>query len=210
MIPTRIGQVLSGGTFTGFNRICNQVYAIVVAPKCTETVLKLKTSCSTTFGTQSTVDGLANTLAMNDNEHPAALYCKNLTVNGFSNWYLPSRNESELCYRYLKPTDEHNSIIQRNEYGGNLPESSGTNLSSVPLGHVYTKTSPAQTIVIQYMCNNREEFNDWNWTSTEYSADTTDSLVQFFSDGDQDWYGKFYTLKVRAVRRELIACLQEK
>ena len=199
MIPTRIGQVIHGGTFAGFNRIRNSVYGIIVAPKSTEVDLQNKLSRRSTPGTQSTVDGLANTTAMDDSTHPAARYCKNLVVDGIVDWYLPSKNELELCYRNLKPTCyiDYKSLAN------------GTNLSSVPVGIPYTETVPKQTIVTQYRFKSSEAFNSWYWTSTESSSGTTNSL-QNFSDGNQFWVTKTYTSKVRGVRRELIAQKQEK
>ena len=197
MIPTRIGQQCTGGTFTGFNRIGDHIYSIIVSPKTTEVELACKTSDTGTLNTQSTFDGQANTNAMNDLDHPAVRYTKNLVVAGIANWYLPSKNELELCYRYLKPTTTEN-----HKYG--------TNFSSVPAGTSVTPTAPEQTIVTQFLFNSRETFNSWYWTSTEYSSLTTLSLVQFFSDGCQGWGNKTSTSKVRGVRRELIAQKQEK
>ena len=200
MIPTRIGQVLGGGTFTGFNRICNQVYAIVVAPKCTETVLQIKTSDTATFGTQSTVDGLANTLAMNDNEHPAAHYCINLTVNGFSNWYLPSKNELALCYRFLKPSTEKNYTYDPRKRNRNVGTYDGIAPSSIPRGMPHTETTPSRTVITNYITDSTDSFAvRWYWSSTESSVKPSGSLTQFFPNGDQSWCRKYHLYKVRAV-----------
>ena len=200
MIPPRIGQQCAGGTFTGLNRISDYIYSIIVAPKSTEVELTYKTSRVKTPNTQSTFDGWANTTAMNDVDHPAAHYTKNLVVDGIVDWYLPSKNELELCYRNLKPTCyiDYESLAN------------GTNLSSVPVGIPYTETVPKQTIVTQYRYKSSEAFNSWYWTSTESSSSTTASLVQGFSNGAQGWNGKTNTCKVRGVRRELIAQKQEK
>ena len=210
MIPTRIGQVLRGGTFTGFNRVRNSVYSIIVAPKSTEAVLAQKPLASASTCTQSSIDGFSNTAAMNDVTHPAAYYCKNLNVDGIAEWHLPSKNELELCYRYLKPTRHTNYEYPKNYLSGNLSPANGTNLSSVPVGIPYTKTSPAQTIVTQFLFKSRETFNSWYWTSTESSSLTTLSLIQVFSSGNQVWGNKTFTYKVRGVRGVLIAQKQEK
>ncbi|MDD0981684.1 DUF1566 domain-containing protein [Pseudomonas shahriarae] len=45
-------------------------------------------------------DGLLNTaaLAHSENDHPAALWTANLSIEGHNDWYLPSRFELALCY----------------------------------------------------------------------------------------------------------------
>lgn len=209
MIPTRIGQKSNGGTFTGFNRIVNHVYAIVVAPKSTEVILQLKNSNTATPGTQSLVDGHSNTNAMDGATHPAAFYCKNLNVSGYIGWYLPSKNELELCYRYLKPTTEFNCVYLRDTYNGNLSYANGTKPSSIPIGMPYTKTSPAQTVVTPHIYDNGEEVKGWYWSSTEFVSNKPTSVNQYFLGGLQSWSINANAYMIRSVRRELIACLQE-
>ena len=202
MIPTRIGQECHGGTFTGLNRIGNTVYGVIVAPKSTEVELKQKTSNTPTPNTQSTVDGFSNTNAMNDRVHPAAYYCKNLSINRCNDWYLPSKNELELCYRHLKPTNHLNWGFSENHFKGNLANAGGTNLSAIPIGTMYTPTSIAQTIVTQYIDNSTEAFfSSFYWSSTEWTYSTLTSIRQVFTNGNQHWNGKNRATNVRAVRR---------
>lgn len=209
MIPTRIGQKLQGGTFTGFNRIRNSVYGIIVAPKITDDELELKLFDTTTSNTSSVIDGVTNTNAMNNTKHPAARYFKNLVVNGFKDWYIPSKNELELCYRYLKPNSSYNQDYVKNTYGGNLSLPNGTNLSSIPQGEPYTKTSPTQTIVTRYRYSYGEKFIGRYWTSTESSTNPEGSLIQGFLNGYQCWFNKTDVNKVKGVRRVLVAQKQE-
>ena len=204
MIPTRIGQECHGGTFTGFNRIGNTVYGVIVAHKSTEVELKQKNSNTPTPNTQSTVDGFSNTNAMNDRVHPAAYYCKNLSINGCNDWYLPSKNELELCYRHLKPTAQPNITYRKNTCTGNLSTANGENLFSIPKGMPYTKTSPAQTIVTQWISTDCRSVDDWCWTSTESSTYTYTSLSQDFSNGYQRWNNKTNVSRLRGIRRVLI------
>lgn len=209
MIPTRIGQVIHGGTFAGFNRIRNSVYGIIVAPKSTEVDLQNKLSRRSTPGTQSTVDGLANTTAMDDSTHPAARYCKNLVVDGLNNWHLPSKNELELAYRYLKPlTEENYTFLNNNWAEGNSPVVTGKNLSSIPIGMPYTEMSPKQTIVTDYINGSKSAFtNQYYWSSTEHSTVPNELLIQSFLNGDQLWYIATVGYTVRCVRRELVALI---
>ena len=205
MIPTRIGQQFEGGYFTGINRIEQTAYAIIVEPKRLQAKLAIKTSDSQSTGAQSVNNGWANTAAMNNADHPAAQYCRSLTVGSFTDWYLPSRDELELCYRYLKPTTDNNFSCADGDYLGNLGLANGTNLNSVPVGAAYTDDNPSQTIVTAFCIGGVAAFNtDWYWTSTEYSTTTYRSLFYDFSDGCQDWNGKTFVSRVRAVRRVVL------
>ena len=137
MIPTRLGQLVKGCMLVGLNRIGQQAYAILVAPRSTDTKLPQKTSYSCTPSAQSVINGFANTHVMNNCEHPAAQYCASLTVNGQGDFYLPSRNELELCFRTLKPTNLSNFTYSADSARGNLSLASGSNNSSIPTGAPY-------------------------------------------------------------------------
>lgn len=185
MILTRIGQKLQGGTFTGFNRIRNQIYGIIVAHKWSEASLQLKIEDSKTPNTRSTMHGFANTQSMNNLAHPAAHYCKNLTVDGNADWYLPSMNELELCYRYLKPSKWENCVGQTYNKNSEVKINYGLNLSSIPKGSPYTEESPSQTIVVDYIKNSSESFSEeFYWSSTETVSVFVLVLIQSFSVGD--------------------------
>ena len=210
MIPTRVGQKCEGGYFAGVIRVGSTCYAIIVAPKSTQVIgLLFKTSADATANTQSVNDGWANTTLMNDSFHPAAQYCRNISAGGYTDWYLPSRDELELCYRNLKPTTQNNSVYAAGAAGsGNLGLANGTNPNSDPAGDAYTTTNPAQTTVTTFQSGGVEAFDTDNyyWTSTEYSSATTSALIQLFGSGYQDWILKAHTgSRVRAVRRVVIA-----
>ena len=203
MIPTRIGQKFEGGYFAGVIRVKDCAYAILVAPKFTECSIQFKTNYSRTPGIRRVNDGWLNTNAMNNNEHPAAQYCRSLTVGGHADLYLPSRDELELCYRNLKPTNCSNDTYFTGTLSGNLRLATGTNLNSIPAGAAYTETNPAQTIVTAFRAGSVEAFdaNSYYWTSTEFSEYTSFSLIQNFSYGIQSWNGKTNVGRVRVVRR---------
>ena len=128
MIPTRLGQKVEGGFFTGINRIGQVAYAIIVDPKSLQAQLEIKTAFSATPNTQSVNDGWANTTNMDNINHPAARYCRTLTAGGYTDRHLPSRNELELCYRYLKPTANSNAVYSAKTFSGNLGLENGTTL----------------------------------------------------------------------------------
>ena len=203
MIPTRIGQKFEGGYFAGVIRVKDSAYLVLAAPKSTERSIRFKTQLSSTPNTQLVNDGWANTNAMNDSAHPAAQYCRSLTVGGHTDLYLPSRAELELCYRVFKPTNRGNITCPAGTMSGNLRLANGTNLNAIPTGAAYTETNPARTIVTVFQTGNVEAFEPSNyyWTSTEFSSNTDASLLQDFSCGSQNWDNKTGVRIVRSVRR---------
>ena len=206
MIPTRVGQKFEGGHFAGVIRVGSTCYAIIVAPKSTQVLgLQFKTSADAAANTQSVNDGWANSTSMNNPSHPAVQYCCNMAVGGYTDWYLPSRDELSLCYRYLKPTTESNYIGISGS--GNLGLLNGTNSNSIPVGAAYTTANPTRTNVTTFQTGGVEAFDtDFYWTSTEYSSYTSSALVQYFYDGIQYNGTKTNTSNcVRATRRVLIA-----
>ncbi len=198
MIPTRIGQKQPGGRFTGINRIGNDVYAILIAPKWTETNLTWKTNNNAIPNTRSMNDGLLNTREMDAPDYPAAQYCLGLVVDGCSDYYLLASNELEMCYRNLKPVAGGNSIRKSNK----ILTANGINRSSIPTGVKYTNTNPEQTIVTAFCAGNSEAFeSNWYWTSTSVPVSTKSSFIQYFGHGKQSWEYKIERSIVRAGRR---------
>jgi hypothetical protein len=155
-----------------------------------------KTSNTSTAGTSSQIDGPANTAAMiaaGAAAHPCANFCNNLVTGGFDDWYMPAKNELEVCYFNLKPSTASNVTF------------SATNPNAVPArGSNYTTGNPAQTSAVAFRSGGAEAFADTNpayWNSTE-AGSPTQGYVQYFADGSQGSFGKSnYARKVRAVRR---------
>ena len=58
-------------------------------------------------------DGLANTRAMAAAGSELAKHMLSLQIGEHNDWYLPSRDELELCYRNLKPTGDPNDCAYR-------------------------------------------------------------------------------------------------
>ena len=86
--------------------------------------------------------------AQGTTENYAALLCKNLSIDGYSDWFLPSRFELDELYR------------NRAEIGGFS--------------------------------------DDWYWSSSEYY--TNAAWHQKFSNGSHNYYYKYGSYRVRAVR----------
>ena len=187
------GDPFGGGFYAGANIIVDGVeYALVVAPKTqggeSATTLRWKYENTSTADTDSLNDGWANSNTMNNADHPAAHYCRGLNINGHTDWYLPSQDELEICYRYLKPITTANNT------------SSGANSSSNPPGSVYTAGNPVQTSISIFQSGGTEAFTAGvYWTSTQNTANVARNLN--FSLGHQSNYNKTVTNRVRAVRR---------
>lgn len=200
--PSTIGQSFGGGYYAGqISTAGNGVadYYLVVAPKSSgqSNSLQWKTSATETAGTSSQIDGPSNSNAMNDASHPAAQFCKGLTIGGYSDWYMPARNELEVCYYNLKPTTDNNHT------------SSGINPNAVPARNSnYTASVPAQTSATDFRAPSGAERFDTAlyWSSSQWTAVTSYAWTQQFGylgylSGTQNINPKNQTQRVRAVRR---------
>jgi len=209
------GTFTDGGFFAGIINQGGDKWAIIVAPKASgqsSTALRYKnTNDPAPAATQTLNNGPAATAAMvaagNSTVYPAAHFCNNLTIGGFSDWYLPARDELELCYRNLKPTTQANNTSNRALSSITYPEGDdlsadtmGVNRNSEPTGAAYTSGNPAQTSVSVFQTGNTEAFvDDRYWSSSEVSA--TGAWRQAFNDGSQPHSNKTSLTEVRAVRR---------
>jgi hypothetical protein len=190
-----IGAAYQGGFFAGqISTAGNGIadYNLVIAPKSSgeNSSKQWKTSNTSTAGTSSVIDGPTNSSNMNNASHPAAQFCEALTIGTFSDWYMPAKNEIEVCYFNFKPATTSNDT------------SSGTNTNAVPSrGSNYTAGTPAQTAVTDFQTGNTESFAALDyWSSTE--LDPTSALYQNFSNGNQGTNRtKDFSFYVRAVRR---------
>jgi len=203
--PSVIGQSYGGGYYAGqISTTGNGVatHYLIVAPKASGQPaypgLAMKTSATATAGTSSDIDGPTNTNNMNNASHPAAQYCKGLTIGGYTDWYLPSKNELEVCYYNLKPT------TTGNQYGTpNSIVEYGANPNAVPSRNAHTLSDPTQTSVAIFQTGGAESFETYYfWSSTQNTnyADTH-TWLQTFSSGQQVPQGKADPQMLRAVRR---------
>jgi hypothetical protein len=208
--PGAIGSAYEGGFYAGKIVQGGSTYYLVVAPKSSgeNSSKKYKTSNDVSdVATKTLNNGPAASTSINNASHPAAEFCEGLTIGGFSDWYLPARDELELCYRNLKPTTTSNSTTTRTLSAYTYPEGNdqsgdtqGRNRNSDPTGAVYTAGSPAQTSVSAFQTGNAEAFAaNYYWPSTEFSD--TRAWKQTFNNGFQDDSNKDDNSYVRAVRR---------
>ena len=195
----------AGGYYAGANILVNgKEYAIIIEPDHDKvTKRQWKTTQTATPLANSTFNGRANTQALVDagiNIHPAAKYCVELTKNGFNDWHLPSPDELEVIYRYLKPTTyTPNYTTSLGLHGSNT---NGYNPSTNPVGSAYTASSPSQTDVVEFMEGGSQAFNasSYYWSSMNYATNASFSWFQNFDTGIQFYSSKTSTYFVAAVR----------
>ena len=203
------GEFVEGGYFAGYishSRDGKPTHGLIIAPKASGQYdgglawgYKVDTP-----GADSEFDGAVNTAAhiAAGVEHPeytsrpaAAVFCNNLTINGFSDWYLPSINELEICYYNLKPTRETNYNVGRNYYA--VPKRTDT----------YTDRWPRRTEAPEFQLNEpsgTEAFFDGSyWSSTQDTdyRDVDQGQTVSFSKGLQTDRDKDWRLSVRAMRK---------
>lgn len=211
--PTEIGQAFGGGFYAG-NIIQGGVeYYLIVAPKASgesSSRIQFKTSqTSSGAATQTLNNGPAATAAMANSTHPAANFCAGLTIGGFSDWYLPARDELEVIYRNLKPTANNNATADREKSTITYPEGDdvssdtmGRNRNSSPARSGYSSSNPSRTSVSAFIDGGTEAFGTGRyWSSTELN--NSRAWVQDFFNGNQIAVTKNNTPgeEVRAVRR---------
>lgn len=201
--PVNIGDAYGGGFFAGQINVSGTKYNLVVSPKSTGESSSKTWGPSGVTGVTSVINGPTNTtsLAALGTSYQAATFCNDLNngggLNGYTDWYLPAKNELEVLYYYLKPTTTVNNT------------GSGSNANAVspePISTNYTIGSPAQTTATSTNGFRTGETNAFDatsyyWNSTESTSGN--AWIQTFINGNQGTdpkYGGFY---VRAVRRVL-------
>jgi hypothetical protein len=197
--PTVIGQAYGGGYYAGQIGVSSvATHYLVIGPVASAQVApvndtKYRNPSGATVGATSTIDGPQNTADLiadgNATVYPAAHFCNDLVVGGYGDWYLPAKNELEVCYYNLKPTTTANNT------------GSGINPNAIPArASNYTVGNPAQTSVAIFQSTGAEKFESlYYWSSTNISNPA--AWAQIFSRGEQYSYGKANLICVRAVRR---------
>jgi hypothetical protein len=213
--PAVIGEAFGGGYFAGYishTADGSPTHALIVAPRATGatgTGYTLTTNLkwadetvdvpahATLIGASSAFDGKVNTDLMmsliadetySAGAFPAAQFCADLSIGGFTDWYLPARWELDIAYFNLKPsTAANNTLWGINDYS--VPKRTANN----------TLTYPQQTYVTAFNTSTEAFVGDFHWSSTEASASNAWALN--LNNGGQGGAGKTANFRVRAFRR---------
>lgn len=222
-LTLNVTSVGGSGTFADWSVMAR--HRIIVAPKASgeHAGIALKNS-NTALPTacQTLTEGFAATQAMRDADtstvYPAAHWARSLKINGFTDWYIPARDELELCWRNLKPVTNNNYVTADRPTGasfsyanngsyGDTANTHGLNNNSSPTGAAYTASVPGQTAATAFRTGGTEafEFVSAYWTSCDYN--TTYAWAQNWYatyPGNENINSKNITYRVRAVRRSVI------
>lgn len=222
-LTVSVDSIAGGGTFSDWSIMGR--YRVIVAPKSSgeHDGIKLKTSLSAMPDNCRTLtEGWLSTTAMYLGDtsaiYPAAHWARGLSINGYTDWYIPARDELELCWRNLKPSSDGNyagtRYVSDINYGtmGSYDDRStanGTNLNSWPVGTSYSSISPGQTPSSAFQVGGSEAFAygsaTWYWASSEASdANAWYGNWQSLYPGFQDVFSKTSNFRVRAIRRSLV------
>lgn len=200
--PGAIGSAYEGGFYAGQIGVSSvATHYLVIGPKASAqgSSKQFKSTNTATPGADSDINGPQNTADMvadgSAAVYSAAHFCNDLVIGGFSDWYLPAKNELEVCYYNLKPSTAANNT------------SSGINPNAVPArASNYTggapASDPARTSASNFFNSTGTEFFPEGgefWSSTDGST-TTAWRASFYRGFQNNGY-KYYGGSVRAVRR---------
>lgn len=200
--PPYIGQAFHGGFYAGKIAVGGggvATHYLIVAPKATgESYGSTWRTSSTTTGIVDVINGSTNSaaLAAIGASYEAATFCEGLSIGGYTDWYLPAKNELEVLYYFLKPGTTANYTLDGSNANAVYPE---------PISTPYTAGNPAQTSAgIGFRVGETNCFElAYYWSSTESS--TTAAMAQLFDTGNQTGNTKTsITRYTRAVRKVAI------
>lgn len=223
-LTVSVTSVDGSGTFTDWSIMAK--YRVIVAPKSSgeSTSITLRDSnTALPSETYTLTEGLLATLGMvnagNSTTYPAAHFCNNLNINGYTDWFIPARDQLELIWRNLKPGADSNytgndrSTSSTRDYKnlgsiGDTATGHGTNKNSSPQGTTYTSSVPSQTSVSIFQSGGAEALaygpstRYWSCTESEsaiawaqiYGSDFTGSQGRYFVSGSN---------YLRAIRRSI-------
>jgi hypothetical protein len=200
--PTAIGQPAYGGYYAGqisttADGVATHYLIVADATVGYTTAYKWGPWPGSVTGFNSRINGPGNTsgLAALGSQFPAAYWCENLNIGGYTDWYLPALDELQIIFSNLKPSTQFNgSAIPPNQY-------------SVPRRD--SNQAVYQTSVVPFRSNSlnssnpglAQEFNTYfHWTSTEFNQGFA-YRMQFESGGADDRYKDQLNYWTRAVRR---------
>ena len=223
-LTLNVSSIGGSGTYSDWSVMAR--FRLIVAPKSSgENAARALKNALTAFPTdcQTLAEGWVSTEAMKNADistvYPAAHWARGLTINSKSDWYIPARDELELCWRNLKPTTDNNyatadrptaaSFDYKNKGSyGDVANTHGLDNNSSPAGAAHTTTVPGQVAATAFRTGGAEAFEygaSYYWSSTEYSASY--AWFQYWNSsvpGRQNGNNKSTAFRVRAARRSIL------
>lgn len=212
-----IGQVYGGGYFAGqISATQNSIatHNLILAPKAygwvggnlqgSVVVPGIDGKAYGPFtGATSEYDGWINSFYLaSQGSGYAGDWSRNLYINGYSDWYLPSVKELEILFYNFRPTPATSGM-----YNATV---SGANSYSVPARGNYTLTLPGQTPLTAFQRGGSEALDDDYYWSSTYSTSLADPIRIFFDTNQGNSSGlqsvRYHNSgsAVRAIRRVAI------
>lgn len=195
--PTVIGEAYGGGYYAGkISTTGNGVatHYLILAPKATGQTTGQTWGPYGQSVTTSVIDGPTNTVNMVAAGCATATFCDNLTIGGYTDWYMPAAHELAVIYYNLKPTTTTNDTAG---YGSTpyavSPMAANTN---------WTSSVPAQTSVAIFQSGGSEFLatSSEHWSSTQINAYAATTLNA--SNGSMTGVSGYNTNRfTRAIRR---------
>lgn len=195
--PPTIGSAYQGGYMGGQMSTSQNgaaTHNIVVSPLSTGATTALWKTSTTASTNPDGYDGYANSVALYTTGHNAVIFCRNLTIGGYTDWYCPSMQEIEILYWNLKPSiTAHNATIWP---GNNIAVPSRAGMTTYA-------THPGMTAVAIFQAGGAQAFlQDAYWTSNNW-GDTWGRYTTF-NDGFAWGALKTTTTNVRAIRKVVV------
>ena len=191
-----IGDAYGGGYYAGLISTTGDSVAthyLIVAPKATgETTRAAQIPYNALpSGANSAFDGESNTNALITGNHPAADFCLDLNINGYTDWYLPAPDELNIAYYNLKPDTTLNVT------------NSGSNSHAVPIrSSNFTTGNPARTSVSLFQTGGSEAFTASEYWTSSFATGNGTAYGLNFSNGLTDNHNsEFNIFYVRAFRK---------
>lgn len=225
-LTINVTSVGGSGTFADWSIMAQ--YRVIVAPKATgenSAIAYKNTNDAAPAACGTLSEGRKATLAMvaagTSTVYPAAHWCNNLSIAGKTDWYLPARDELELCWRNLKPTADGSHTTNDRVTGatpnymnlgsfGDVSNVTGLNNNSSPAGSGYgVSPTPQVASGKNFRTGESQAFEYPSSTyqcATEYASFSR--WTQYYSDasngGMQSFSNKANNAFARAVRRSII------
>lgn len=222
-LTVNVGSVGGSGSFTDWSVMAR--YRVITAPKSSGEAVRQWGDSVSIPAAATPSEGYKATMAIVaaglEATYPAAWFCKNLNIGGYSDWYLPAMCELELLVRNLRPTPgpagtptgQRPTMLTIAASLGSYAESSaaaqGSNSNSSPIGDPYSSVDVNQVAAGKgFRSGEAEALSvDVSYFSSTQNASTSamsQNLGASSKYGLQAQAAKNIAAYVRAVRRSII------